>query len=94
MSTAPLSSALPPDLQQFVQEQLAAGKYESASEIVCDAVRLLRDREQLRLEIERGIKQLESGEFVEINSDAELQFFFDDIEVRSQQRLAAKHAEQ
>jgi hypothetical protein len=44
----------------------------------------------LRNEVDRGISQLDSGEFIEINSDAELRQFFDDIETRGKQRLAAK----
>lgn len=98
MSSASTPPALPPDLQQFVQDQLAAGKYQSASDVVCDAVRLLRERElrleALRHEIDRGIRQIDSGEYVEIESEAALQKFFDDIEARGQQRLSAKHAEQ
>jgi antitoxin ParD1/3/4 len=98
MSASSTPPALPPDLQQFVQDQLAAGKYQSASDVVCDAVRLLRDRELtlegLRNEIDRGVRQLDSGECVEIESEAALQAFFDDIETRSQQRRSAKHAEQ
>ncbi len=48
MSTAAIPPVLPPDLQQFVLDQLAAGKYQSASYVVWDAVRLVRERE-LRL---------------------------------------------
>jgi antitoxin ParD1/3/4 len=90
MSTTPL----PPELEQFVFDQLAKGKYQSATDVVCDAVRLLREREErlesLRREIDRGLAQLDAGEFIELNSDAELRAFFDDIEERGKQRLAAQ----
>ena len=33
---------LPPDLGQFVQEQVAAGNYQTEQELVADAVRVLR----------------------------------------------------
>jgi hypothetical protein len=60
--------------------------------VVCDAVRLLREREErlesLRAEIDKGIAQLDSGDYIEINSEAELQAFFDGIEERGKQRLA------
>lgn len=89
--------SLPPDLEQFVLDQLASGKYQSRSDLVCDAVCLMRDRErrreELRTEIDRGTAQLERGDFVELDSDAALQDFFDDIEARGQQRLSAKRAE-
>ena len=34
--------ALPPDLGQFVEQQIATGKYHSEEELVVDAVRVLR----------------------------------------------------
>jgi antitoxin ParD1/3/4 len=84
-------------LQQFVQDQLATGKYHSASDVVCDAVRLLRDREgrlaALRQEIDRGALQLDSGEFTEIESEDALHAFFDEVESRSQNGLSGKRAE-
>jgi antitoxin ParD1/3/4 len=90
VSTTPL----PPDLEQFVFDQLAKGKYQSATDVVCDAVRLLREREErlesLRAEIDQGISQLDAGEFIELDSDDELQAFFNDIETRGKQRLASE----
>jgi antitoxin ParD1/3/4 len=84
------TASLPPDLQQFVFDQLAKGRYQSATDVVCDAVRLLREREEklesLRTEIDRGLNQLEAGDYIELNSEGELQAFFDDIESRSQAR--------
>ena len=85
-------ASLPPDLEQFVLDQLATGKYQSSDDVLCDAVRLLREREQklvaLRAEINRGIEQLESGDCIELDSDSALEAFFDDIEARTQQRLS------
>jgi len=90
--------SLPPDLEQFVHDQLATGKYLSSSDVLCDAVRLLRERELrrevLQREIDRGITQLDSGEFVELDSEVALQAFFADVAARGQQRLSAKQAEQ
>ena len=88
------SASLPPDLEQFVQDQLAAGKYASASDVVCDAVRLMREREarfeELRREVELGVKQLDDGDFIEIESDSALHAFFEDIATRREQRISAK----
>ena len=71
-------ASLPPDLEQFVHDQLAKGRYQSASDVLCDAVRLLREREvrleALRGDIDRGITQLNTGEFVEIDSETALQW--------------------
>jgi antitoxin ParD1/3/4 len=91
------SASLPPDLEQFVQTQLAAGKYASASEVVCDAVRLMREREirvaALRRDIDAGIRQLESGDYIEINSDAELEAFFKNMAARIEEKSASKQSE-
>ena len=77
------SNPLPPDLAQFVADQLAQGKYGSASDVVCDGVRLLREREErltaLRADVDQGLAQLESGDFVELENDAAVDAFFDDV---------------
>ncbi len=85
-------SSLPPEYQQFVQDEISSGRFRSAEEVVCEALRELQQRRErlaeLRREIEIGVGELERGEGIRINSEAELQAFFDDIEARGQQRLA------
>jgi Arc/MetJ-type ribon-helix-helix transcriptional regulator len=39
-------SELPADLEAFVQQELAEGKYPSEAELVADALRLLRERQK------------------------------------------------
>lgn len=84
------SDSLPPDLAQFVADQLAQGKYDSASDVVCDAVRLLREREErfatLRAEVTRGVSQLDAGEYVELETDDDIDVFFDDVLTRAAER--------
>jgi len=68
---------LTPELTRFVCEGVASGDYASASELVRDALRLLkRDREMekekleiLRREISLGIEQAECGEFSDRSID-------------------------
>lgn len=76
--------SLPPDLEQFVLDQIATGKYQSSADVLCDAVRLLRDRElrreELRREIDMGIAQLDSGDSFDVESEEELASLFEDIE--------------
>ncbi len=95
MSSLPPS--FPPDLQQFVDDQIALGKYSSAEDVVCDAVRRLRDREvklvALRQEIDKGLAQLDSGESFDLESENEILGWFDDIE-RQAQRRSAEQGEQ
>ena len=82
---------LPPDLEQFVQDQLAQGKYQSAADVVSDAVRLLREREErlaaLRSDIDRGVDQLDRGEYITLESEDDIDAFFADIEQRANQRV-------
>lgn len=60
---------LTPELEKFVQEKVASGRYNSASEVVRESLRLLEDLdrvkmgryEQLKRELEVGLKQAEAG---------------------------------
>jgi antitoxin ParD1/3/4 len=42
------SFALPPDLLSFVQDKVASGSYETENEVIREALRLLRERDQVR----------------------------------------------
>lgn len=62
--------SLSPSLEHFVQEKIENGGYQSANEVISDALRLLQERErpreelieQLRKEIGIGLEQADSGE--------------------------------
>jgi len=64
---------LTPELEQFVQERVASGRYQTASEVVREGLRLLelqeRDREAaheaLKAKLKRGAAQAERGEVVD-----------------------------
>ncbi|WP_347988513.1 type II toxin-antitoxin system ParD family antitoxin [Methylomonas sp. AM2-LC] len=51
----PSSYAIGEHFEQFIKTQLKSGRYSSASEIVRNALRLMEEREQLRLQIQAGI---------------------------------------
>ena len=59
----PSCYALGKDLETFVRQQVETGRYASASEVVCDALKLLKDRweqreaalEALRGEMDKGL---------------------------------------
>jgi antitoxin ParD1/3/4 len=86
--------SLPPDLAQFVSDQLALGKYDTATDVVCDAVRLLREREErlksLRTDIQKGIEQLDAGQCIELDADEDIDTFFDDVLARAAERAPSK----
>ena len=83
---------IPPDLQQFLDQELASGQYRSADEVICAGLRLLRDRRlyELRSDIQAGLAQLERGEGIELEDEQALRAFFDDVKARGRQRLKAK----
>ena len=68
-----LNVSLTPDLSRFVEDRLRSGRYQTASEVVREALRLLEarerasaaDLEELRREIAVGMAQLRRGERVE-----------------------------
>ncbi len=89
MASVPADS-LPPDLMQFVADQLAQGKYDSTQDVVCDAVRLLREREErltaLCADIDAGIAQIDTGDCIELETDDDVDAFFNDVIARAAMR--------
>lgn len=79
-----MNFSLTPQLEQFVRERTESGEYNNASEVVRDALRLLKHREEqraLRLErlresIRAGDEALAQGDFTQIGDDKELDAFF------------------
>jgi len=70
-----MNVSLTPELEQYVQEKVSSGLYYSASEVIREGLRLLREREQLhqirlqelRQDIQAG---LDSGEPTPLNMQA------------------------
>ena len=59
----PVPQTLPRDLQEFVDRELATGRYRSTEEIVVAGLRLLqRDRQEALEGIREGLAQSERGE--------------------------------
>lgn len=71
---------LAPELNQFVAEKMADGHYSSPSEVVSEALRLLKEQEELRRirlddlrqEIQKGLDQSERGEVLAFDSTQEI----------------------
>jgi len=65
-----MNISLTPELEQFVEKTVQTGKFFSASEVICEALLLLEERERLRqIRIENlrkqvaiGIEQADRGE--------------------------------
>jgi antitoxin ParD1/3/4 len=82
-----MNFSLTPTLEQFVRDRAKSGDYNNASEVVREAIRLLkRYEEQRALKLERlraaigdGDEALAQGEYTELNSDKELNAFFAEL---------------
>jgi antitoxin ParD1/3/4 len=61
-----MNVSLTPELEQLVNEKVRSGLYQTASEVVREALRLLKERDQeregLRADIQAGFDQLARGE--------------------------------
>jgi len=65
-----MNVSLTPQLEEMVRKKVASGLYNSSSEVVREALRLLEERdrikemklEELRSEIQQGIDSLDRGE--------------------------------
>jgi putative addiction module CopG family antidote len=89
-----ITISLPPDVEQFVLQAVAEGKYPNEQDVVTDAIRLLRDlrkrHQRLRGEIDEALASVDRGEGFEIDSDDSLAAFFDDLEREAQATIAAE----
>ena len=82
-----MNVSLTPSLEQFVRDRADSGDYNNASEVVRDAIRLLKRTEEqralkmerLRAAIREGDEALARGEFTDLNSDQELDAFFAEL---------------
>jgi antitoxin ParD1/3/4 len=85
-----LNVSLTPELEQFVQSRIASGRYQTASEVIREGLRLLEEREQtreaaleeLRAQLRRGVEQADRREL--LDGDA----VFDEIRQLSARRRA------
>lgn len=92
-----MNVSLTPTLEELVQRKVATGFYNSASEVIREALRLLEERDELRKmrlgtlrkEISVALDQLERGEVSEYD-DRLLNTLAADIKAKGRKRLAAK----
>jgi antitoxin ParD1/3/4 len=68
-----LNISLTPELEEFVTSRVESGRYQSASEVVRQGLRLLQDQEEtreaqlarLRQQIQIGLDQADRGELLD-----------------------------
>ncbi len=72
-SRVSLNVSLTPELGDFVETRVASGRYQTASEVIREGLRLLEEREntrevalaELRAQLRRGIEQADRGELLD-----------------------------
>lgn len=75
-----MNITLTPELEALIKKKIESGDYNSASEVVRDALKLLKEqdqlkelrREEIRREVMKGVEQIRNGEFTTYNSAEEL----------------------
>jgi len=68
---------LTPELERLIHDKVASGLYASESEVIREALRLLKDREEVKLlafedlrrEVRKGLDQLDRSESVQLDAD-------------------------
>ena len=83
-----MNVSLTPELEQFIQTQVASGKYTSTEEVIIAGIKLLEEREsiykgrfeELKQEIMVGVEASQRGEVI----DGEM--LFHQLEQKLQQR--------
>ena len=82
-----MNVSLTPSLEQFVRDRAQSGDYSNASEVVRDALRLLKrlekeralKLERLRTAVREGDEALARGEFTDVDGDEELDALFAEV---------------
>ncbi len=85
---------LTPELEQLVQTKVQSGRYNSASEVVREALRLMEQKDkvrtiqlqELRSRMDKGLAQAERGEG--IDGEVFMQGLLEDLDTRESKRKA------
>ena len=85
---------LTPELEQLVQNKVQSGRYNSASEVVREALRLMEQKDEvrtiqlqeLRSRMDKGLAQADRGEGVD--GAIFMQGLIDDLDARESKRKA------
>lgn len=91
-----MNVSLTPELESLVNNKVKTGLYNSASEVVREALRLLEEQdriremrlEELRKEIMKGEEDIRSGRYVTLETKEDFDDFAKQIMERGRQRLA------
>ena len=91
-----MNVSLTPELENFVNEKVKSGLYNSASEVLRESLRLLKERDmlkeiqrnELRREIMLGVDAIRNGEFTTYQSEQDFERLADEIKTAGRAKLA------
>ena len=78
--------AIPVELEPFVQSVIGNGTYKTEAEVVGEALRILKKREQLRRDVDAGVEQLDRGQYSQYGEDSFGQFL-EDVKAEERERF-------
>ena len=82
-----MNISLTPELERYINEKVASGLYHSASEVIREGLRLLKDQDTLReIRLSQLQQQIQAG----INSGEPKPLNLDDTIERGKKRLAQR----
>jgi len=85
-----MNISLTPHLEKLVQAKVESGLYNSASEVMREALRLMEERDQVReLRLEELQREIQKG----IDSGESTPLDFEAIKARGRKRLAAQQGQ-
>jgi antitoxin ParD1/3/4 len=92
-----MNVSLTPKLERFVHEKVESGMYQTASEVVRDGLRLLKERDdeqalfwaEANKKIEEGLESLRAGRYTKYDEES-LDELFEGIKRRGRERLQQK----
>ena len=86
-----MNISLTPELEQLVRDKVKTGLYQTASEVIREGLRLLRERDQrveaLRRDVGAGFEAVERGEFTAYD-ESSIKKLADRVKSRGRKRLA------
>jgi Arc/MetJ-type ribon-helix-helix transcriptional regulator len=70
-----MSADLSPDIESFIQQEIALGTFQSREDALEAGVALLRTRRELMNRLAESRRQLDEGEYIEYDDEGLRQFF-------------------
>lgn len=93
-----MNVVLSPELENLIEEKIKSGNYNSASEVIREALGLLKEqdqlreirREEVRREVMKGVEQIRNGEYTTISNEAEAEQMIEKIINAGRKTLAER----